>query len=77
MSVELKLRSDDIDSVMGFLKEEITEERTDALIDRILDGIKLPFWFPKFIVKKALDRMLPEKIFEAIDYVLRKIEREA
>ena len=55
------------DKFLQILEEEVlTEENTDQLIKIIFDSIKLPWYIPKRILKKVLDRLLPETLLDAI-----------
>ena len=72
MAERIELNPDNVDAVMGFLREEITEDRTDLFIDRLMNLIKVP-WVPKWLVRKVLDRMLPKKLLDAIEHVLRGV----
>ena len=61
--------------VIDFLREEITEDRTDELIDYLFDlaGPKIPFYLKPFvgIAKGFVDRMLPEQLIDAIAKLLK------
>jgi len=63
-----------VDWVMNLLRQVLTEERTDEFIDWIFLKIKLPLWlaWATPIVKKALDDLVPEKLLDAIEQLLRK-----
>jgi len=57
--------------IVQILEEEVlTEENTDLLINFIFDKIDLPWYVPGRIVKKILDRMLPEVLLDALKSVL-------
>ena len=55
--------------ILSVLREVVTEENTDVAIKFVVD--KLPFWLRPF-ASIVLDRLLPEKFFELVDYMLRK-----
>lgn len=68
----IKLNPVAIDTVMAFLREHITEERTDEWIDYLVEKLHLPRWIPSFIVRRVLDSMLPQKVLDSIESLLRK-----
>lgn len=55
--------------ILSVLREVVTEENTDVAIKFAVD--KLPFWM-KPLAGIVLDRLLPEKFFELVDYMLKK-----
>ena len=55
--------------ILSVLREVVTEENTDVAIKFATD--KLPFWLRPF-AGMVLDRLLPEKFFELVDYMLKK-----
>jgi len=56
--------------ILSVLREVVTEENTDVAIKFVVD--KLPFWLRPF-AGIVLDRLLPEKFLELVDYMLRKV----
>jgi hypothetical protein len=57
--------------VLETLEQEVlTEENTDRLIELIFSRINLPWYVPGRIVKKVLDRMLPDILLDAIRNLL-------
>lgn len=62
------------ESVVDYLRRELTEPRTDAAIDNLVEFAqkRLPAWFPTFIVRRVLDALLPEGLVTAIEVALRK-----
>lgn len=61
------------DETMITVREILTEERTDMVIEEILLSIPIPWWSRR-IVKGLLDQLLPGVIINAIESVL---DREA
>lgn len=70
MGMRIQPTADNIKLIMGFLRNQITEARTDVLIDEVLNRVPFPRYIPKFLVKKVLDSMLPEKMLDAIESTL-------
>ena len=60
------------EAVMRFLHSLPAEEQTDKSIDWLLSNVKFPRWIPTFLVRKVLDQLLPEKIFDLVEMLLRK-----
>lgn len=68
----MKPSKDQIEMVMSFLREHITEARTDEWIDELMARLHLPRWVPTFVVKKVLDSMFPEKVLNSLEALLLK-----
>lgn len=47
-------------------KDVITEKNTDALIDILVGSLPLPWWVPKRVIKRVLDKLLPETLIKAL-----------
>lgn len=62
-------------AVIEFLEKNITEERTDELIDLLMAQIggKLPWWIPGAIVRKILDALLPEVVVTALSKLILRL----
>lgn len=57
--------------IVQILEEDVlNEENTDKLIDFIVKKIKLPWYVPGRIVKKVLDKMLPDVLLDALKSML-------
>jgi len=67
------------DDVMSVLREEITEERTDELIDYLFDKLPVTWYLKVFIpiAKSVVDKMLPERLLDAIEHILTRGEANA
>lgn len=52
------------------IREILTEENTDALIEILLDRISLPFWLSWLPIGKVLDKMLPETLLNLFEDLL-------
>jgi hypothetical protein len=48
------------------LRNILSEENTDKLIDVLMDKINFPWWLPSGIIRKTLDQMLPDVLLNAI-----------
>lgn len=68
----LESSSNSVGLVMDFLRREITEDRTDQLLDEVMKRLPLPWFLPKSIVRGVMDRFLPEQLLNAIESVLVK-----
>lgn len=55
-------------AVLDALRAGLTEERTDALIAKLVS--KLPWWLRWLPIEKALDALLPGALFDLVDDVL-------
>ena len=65
------LRSrDNITLVIKFLRQQVTEERTGLLIDKLIEKINFPRWVPKFILRRVLGAIPPDKLLDAIESFL-------
>lgn len=62
---------ENISKVMSFLRRNITEEATDKWIDLLMEKVKLPRWIPGFVVRRVLDAMLPDKVLNSMEELLR------
>lgn len=62
-------------AVMDFLRGNLTEERTDAWLDALMDtlGAALPWWIPGGIVRAILDHLVPEMLLDSLERVLAKV----
>lgn len=62
--------------VMETLRVEITEEKTDELINYLFDKVPVPWYLKPTvpIAKKFVDKMLPERLLDAIEKLLTKGE---
>lgn len=60
------------EDVMAVLRAEITEEKTDELIDYLFDKVPAPWYLKPFlpIAKSLVDKMLPDKLLDAIEKLL-------
>lgn len=76
MSLKILRTKDNVNVVMGFLRNQVTEDRTDKLIDTFLNKIDFPKWIPKFIVRKVLDAMLPDKVLDSLEHFLLSLGDE-
>ncbi len=70
-----------VDSVMAFLRQEVNEERSDALIDFAIDELKESGklgWLKHFmgVVRRRLDKMLPEVPLDILEKFLRRNENK-
>lgn len=52
------------------IREILTEENTDALIEILMDRLKLPFWLSWLPIGKVLDKMLPETLLNLFEDLL-------
>jgi hypothetical protein len=61
------------EAAMRFLEtqKEMAEEKSDELIDWMLEKVNLPFWIPKKIIRRVLDHFLPGKLFDLIEKMLQ------
>lgn len=60
------------ESIMRFLRGLDLEGKTDELIDLVLEKIPMPRWVPKWVIRRVLDKLLPEKIFDLVEILLQK-----
>lgn len=62
-------------AVVEFIQQNLTEERTDELIDLLMVQIggKLPWWIPGAIVRRILDALLPEALVRAISKLILRM----
>lgn len=69
--MKIEPTADHVSSVMNFLRETLTEERSDALIEfvKVRFGKFVP-WFARPFVWRYLDQALPGAILEPLELVL-------
>lgn len=56
--------------ILDALKEALSEENTDRVIDLMLLKLSLPWWIPTGFVRKILDRLLPDVVINLIEELL-------
>lgn len=52
------------------IREVLTEDNTDALIDLIMDRLPIPFWMRWLPIRSVLDRLLPETLLNVFEDLL-------
>ena len=64
------------EELMQTLRENITEENTDELIEYLFDKLPIPWYLRPLagIGKSFVDRLLPERLLDAIEHILNKGE---
>lgn len=59
-----ELESDSRQAALEALEKILTEENTDALIEILMDMLKLPFWLRWLPIGSVLDQVLPETLLD-------------
>lgn len=66
LETALRTELDPIDFTINVLSQVLTEESSDELIDLLMKRADLPWWVPGGLVRRQLDKRLPEGVLDPI-----------